>query len=139
MKDKEVKIDPIFQQLIEKALINENRPFQFIGNLQERSVTKTCIHATKKVIKLFKQLEKSSALTYSELIKQGRQNVDVLLAHIQFKQCVKFYEKELITLKDMLKEYRAYVLSGNLMKTLLGIYRSEQDMIDYRTIPWSLF
>lgn len=139
MEDEEVKIDPIFKQLVEKALANENQPFQFIGSLAELSVAKTCIGATKKIVKLFKSLETNSALTYVELIKQGKQSTEVLLAHIQFKQCVKFYEKELATLKDMIKEYHAYVFGGNVMKTLLGIYRAEKDMVDYRTLPWRLF
>ena len=139
MEDEEVKIDPIFKQLVEKALANENQPFQFIGSLAEWSAAKTCIGATKKIIKLFKSLATNSALTYVELIKQGKQSTEVLLAHIQFKQCVKFYEKELATLKDMIKEYHAYVFGGNVMKTLLGIYRAEQDMVDYRTLPWRLF
>ena len=39
----------------------------------------------------------------------------------------------------MLKEYRAYVFGGNIMKTLLGFYRAEDDMVDYRTLPWKLF
>ena len=139
MENREVNIDPIFKQLVEKALANENQPFQFIGNLTEWNVAKTCIRATKKIIKLFKSLEEESAMTYVELIKHGRQSTEVLLAHMQFKQCVKFYEKELFTLKDMLKEYHAYVFGGNIMKTLLGIYRDEADMVDYRTLPWRLF
>ena len=139
MEDEEVKIDPTFKQLVEKALANENQPFQFIGSLTEWSVAKTCISATKKIIKLFKNLETNSAITYVELIKQGKQSTEVLLAHIQFKQCVKFYEKELATLKDMIKEYHAYVFGGNVMKTLLGIYRAENEMVDYRTLPWKLF
>ena len=139
MENEEVKIDPTFKQLVEKALANENQSFQFIGNLTEWSIAKTCVRATKKIIKLFKSLEENSALTYVELIKYGKQSTEVLLANIQFKQCVKFYEKELATLKDMLKEYHAYVFGGNLMKTLLGVYRAEEDMVDYRTLPWRLF
>ena len=139
MENKEVKIDPMFKQLVDKALANENQEFEFIGSLAERSAAKICINATKKVISLFKKLEESSAMTYVDLIKQGKQNTEVLLANIQFKQCVKFYEKELATLKDMLKEYHAYVWGGNLMKTLLGIRRTENEMVDYRTLPWKLF
>lgn len=139
MEEKEIKIDPVFQQLVEKALTNKNQPFQFISCLEDRAVAKTCINATKKIIKLFKKLEDSSAMTYVELIKHGKQSTEVLLAHVQFKQCVKFYEKELFTLKDMLKEYHAYVWGGNLMKTLLGIRRAEHEMTDYRKLPWKLF
>ena len=139
MEKEELKIDPTFKLLVETALANENQPFQFIGSLAEWSAAKTCISATKKIVKLFKNLEENSAKSYVELIKNGKQSTEVLLANIQFKQCVKFYEKELDTLKDMLKEYHAYVFGGNVIKTLLGIYRSEQDMVDYRTLPWKLF
>lgn len=139
MEKEEFKIDPTFKQLVETALANESQPFQFIGSLAEWSAAKTCVSATKKIVKLFKNLEENSAISYVELIKNGKQNIEVLLANIQFKQCVKFYEKELATLKDMLKEYHAYVFGGNVIKTLLGIYRSEQDMVDYRTLPWKLF
>lgn len=139
MEEKEFKIDPMFKELVEKALANENQDFQFIGNLTEWNVAKTCVRATKKIIKLFKGLEENSAQAYVELIKHGKQSTEVLLAHIQFKQCVKFYEKELFTLKDMLSEYKAYVWGGHVCRTLLGIYREEKDMVDYRKLPWSLF
>ena len=139
MEKEEFNIDQAFKQLVETALANDSQPFQFIGSLAERSAAKTCVRATKKVVKLFKGLEENSAKSYVELIKNGKQSTEVLLANIQFKQCVKFYEKELATLKDMLKEYNAYVFGGNVIKTLLGIYRSEQDMVDYRTLPWKLF
>ena len=139
MEKEKFNADHALKQLIETALANDSQPFQFIGSLAEWSTAKACIRATKKVVKLFKSLEENSAKSYVELIKNGKQSTEVLLANIQFKQCVKFYEKEVAILKDMLKEYRAYVFGGNVIKTLLGIYRSEQDMVDYRTLPWKLF
>lgn len=139
MEKEEFNIDNAFKQLVETALANENQPFQFIGSLAEWSAAKTCVKATKKVVKLFKSLEENSAASYVELIKKGKQSAEVLLAHLQFKRCAEFYEKEVATLKDMLKEYRAYVFGGNIMKTLLGFYRAEDDMVDYRTLPWKLF
>ena len=139
MEKEEFNIDPMFKRLVETALAGESQPFQLIGSLDEWSAAKTCVRATKKVVKLFKSLEGDSAASYVELIKKGKQSAEVLLAHLQFKRCVEFYEKEVATLKDMLKEYRAYVFGGNLMKTLLGFYRAEDDMVDYRTLPWKLF
>ena len=139
MEKEKFNADHALKQLIETALANDSQPFQFIGSLAEWGAAKACVRATKKVVKLFKNLEENSAKSYVELIKNGKQSTEVLLANIQFKQCVKFYEKEVATLKDMLKEYRAYVFGGNVIKTLLGIYRSEQDMVDYRTLPWKLF
>lgn len=139
MEQEKFNIDHAFRQLVETALAGESQPFQLIGSLDEWSAAKTCVKVTKKVVRLFKRLEENSAVSYVELIKKGKQNAEVLLAHLQFKRCVEFYEKEVATLKDMLKEYRAYVFGGNLMKTLLGFYRAEDDMVDYRTLPWKLF
>jgi len=137
--ENEIKIDPMFKEIVERALNNDHQPFEFIGNLTERSVAKTCVSATKKIIKLFRQLEENSAYTYVDLIKRGKQSSEILLAHIQFKQCVKFYEKELETLKDMLKEYRAYFWAGHVFSSLLGFYRKDEDKVDYRKLPWSWF
>lgn len=139
MEKEEFEIDPMFKRLVETALAGESQPFQLIGSLDEWSAAKFCVRATKKIVKIFKNLEENSAASYVELIKKGKQSAEVLLAHLQFKRCVEFYEKEVATLKDMLKEYRAYVFGGNLMKTLLGFYRAEDDMVDYRTLPWKLF
>ena len=76
---------------------------------------------------------------YNELIKEGTQSPDALLWCIQFKQCVKFYQKEADILKDMLKEYHAYVFGGNVIKTLLGINRRKEELVDYRKLPLRLF
>ena len=135
----EKRIDPFFAELMTKALAGESSKFELISSLPMRAVTKDFLSGTKKIIKLFKSLVKSSEKAYSEQIKEGKQHLDLLLAHIQFKTCLEFYEKEAATAKDMLKEYHAYVFGGNLMKTICGIPRAEKDMVDYRTLPWSLF
>ena len=135
----EKRIDPLFAELITKALSGESTQFELISSLPMRNVTKDFLSGTKKIIKLFKSLVKNSEKAYSEQIKEGKQQLDLLLAHVQFKACLEFYEQEAATAKDMLKEYHAYVFGGNLMKTILGVPRAEKDMVDYRTLPWSLF
>ena len=136
---KDIKIDPLFLELIQKALEDNKLDFQLIPNNNMYSVTKTFISATKKIIKMFKKLVNSSAEMYSEQIRDGRTDLKLLLAHIQYKECLEFYQNELKTAKSMTQEYRAYVFGGHLMKTILNIPRAEKDMVDYRTLPWSLF
>ena len=139
MEDIEKKIDPLFKELIERAMTNDSKPFEFICCLQERAAVKAYIRATKKVVSLFKNLETQAGLSYASLIMEGKQQSEVLLAYLQFKRCKQFYEKELFTLKDMLSEYRAYVFGGHLASTLLGFYRKDFDKVDYRKLPWKLF
>ena len=139
MAENEVRMDPTLRMLMEKAMKGENNEFEFIKNLQERSVAKTLLHGTKLIVRHFRLLEKSSEAVYNELIKEGKQSPDALLWCMQFKQCVKFYQKEADILKDMLKEYHAYVFGGNVIKTLLGINRRKEELVDYRKLPLRLF
>lgn len=141
MEKEETKTERLFQQLVETAIAGRHRPFEFICDLAERKAVKVCVRATKKVIGMFEGFVDESAKAYAESIKLGKQDPEALLAYSQLKQCMRFYEGELATLKDMLKEYGAYVFGGNLnwLKAIFGIRRSESDMVDYRTLPWSLF
>ena len=135
----EKKIDPLFAELLTKALSGDNSKFELISSEGMWNATRIIAHATKKVVKLFKNLVKNSEETYCEQIRAGEQDLEMLLACLQFRVCLDFYEKELETAKDMLREYRAYVTSGHIIKTILGIPRAEEDMVDYRTLPWKLF
>ena len=135
----EKKIDPFFTELIQKALEGEATPFELISSSSMHTATKVFARATKKVIKMFKTLVQTTCLKYQEQIQTNSQDLQVLLAYVQFNRCVEFYEQELKTAKSMLQEYRAYVTGGHMLKTLLGIPRSEYDMVDYRTLPWRLF
>ena len=133
------QIDPLITELITKALANEQTVFQLIANEGMWKTTRAFIRGTKKVIKLFKSLTKNSELMYCEQIKAGKQDLELLLARIQFGVCTSFYQRELEIAQDMLKEYNAYVFGGHLLKTICGVPRAEKDMVDYRTLPWRLF
>ena len=137
--EQERNIDPLFREIVQKALDNEKTDFQLIPTNEMYSVTKLFVSGTKKIIKMFKQLVRASTEAYAIQILAEETDLKLLMACVQYQQCLDFYENELKTAKSMLQEYRAYVFGGNLTKTLLNIPRAEEDMVDYRTLPWKLF
>lgn len=137
--EEEKKIDPLFAELLTRALSEENSKFELINSEDMWLATRQMKNATKKIIKLFESLLQNSEEMYCTQILSGQQKLDVLLAYLQFGMCLDYYKKELDILKDMLKEYRVYVTSGHIIKTICGIPRAEEDMVDYRTLPWRLF
>jgi hypothetical protein len=39
----------------------------------------------------------------------------------------------------MLDEYRSYIFGGHIWDTLVGNDRTDEDCVDYRTLPWRFF
>lgn len=135
----EKQIDPLFVELVQKAIDDEKTDFQLIPTNEMYGVTRIFAHGTKKVIKMFKNLVVATGEAYAEQIQLGQTDLKLLLAHIQYRHCMEFYQNELKTAKSMMQEYRTYVMSGHILKTALNIPRAEEDMVDYRTLPWSWF
>ena len=131
--------EELFQQLIKKALTGENSKFEFLRCWSDRLVIKQYLVGVNTVLKLFKTVEETAYKTYIEQIKMNIQDVGVVLALKQFRQCRDYYKKEKQIAKDMLSEYRAYVFGGHIWDTLVGNIRKEKDLVDFRTLPISLF
>ena len=137
--DDNAKIDVLIEELMKHALNGKSTEFQLIPSNDMYTATKLFANGVKKVIRMFRDLAKTSGLIYSDSILKEKTDLRLLLEHMQYKQCQKFYEEELKVAKSMLKEYRAYVFSGHVLKTILNMPRAEADMVDYRTLPWKLF
>lgn len=123
------------RELAEIALQGRATEFQLISTPLGYSATRSFAKGMKKTIEAFEQLVKASAEAYSEGIAAGKIDLGMLMAHCQYKTCADFFKTELETAKAMMKEYRMYVMSGHLLKTLIGCPRAQKDMVDYRTLP----
>ena len=78
--------------------------------------------------------------TYAKDILTGEQKLEMLMSMKQFEICYEYYKKECKIAKDMLSEYRAYLSSGHIFDQLvLNNIRSEDDCVDYRELPWTIF
>ena len=138
----EVSEDPkeFFGELVKKALGGKQSDFEFIRTYEMCKVARYYKTSTKRVSKAFKILYKKLMKTYTKDIMTDEQKLEVLMSMKQFEICYEYYKKEYELAKDMLSEYRAYLSSGHIFDQLvLNNIRSEDDCVDYRELPWTIF
>jgi len=131
--------DEFFQMLVKKALKGEHMEKEFICSLRGLSITRGYIKNCQTIINSFISVYNAMQLVYLEQIKLDKQDLDLVISMKQFERCFNFYKEERSIAEDMIKEYRAYVFSGHILDTLLGNPRKEEDLVDFRTIPWKWF
>ena len=138
----EVSEDPkeFFNGLVKKALGGKQSDFEFIRTYEMCKVARDYKISVKRVYKTFKTLYKKLMKTYAKDILTGEQKLEMLMLMKQFEICYDYYKKEYELAKDMLSEYRAYLSSGHIFDQLvLNDIRSDDDCVDYRELPWTIF
>ena len=131
--------EELFIQLMQKALRGESSKFEFLRCWADRLAAKAYLKGVQKVVSIFRNLETTTYKTYLEQIASGSQDLGVILALKQFIACREFYLKEMEIAYDMLDEYKSYIWGGHMIDTLLNNYRTEEDLVDYRTLPVKWF
>ena len=130
----------VFEELVKKALKGKQSDFEFIRTYEMCKVARYYKISVKRVYKTFKTLYKKLMKTYAKDILAGEQKLEMLMSMKQFEICYEYYKKEYELAKDMLSEYRAYLSSGHIFDQLvLNNIRSEDDCVDYRELPWTIF
>ena len=138
----EVSEDPkeFFGELVKKALKGKQSDFEFIRTYEMCKVARYYKISTKRVSKAFKTLYKKLMKTYAKDIMADEQKLEMLMSMKQFEICYDYYKKEYELAKDMLSEYRAYLSSGHIFDQLvLNNIRSDDECVDYRELPWTIF
>ncbi len=125
----------LFRLLIEHARNDAHTEFALIPNIFASFTARTFRKAVKTYAKRFKKLKGIASDEYVSELKKGNSPADLLQLVAVYHECAVYYEQEAKILKEMLKEFRLYVMSGHLLKTLLGASRSKRDMVDYRSLP----
>ena len=130
----------VFEELVKKALKGKQSDFEFIRTYEMSKVARYYKISVKRVSKTFKTLYKKLMKTYAKDILTGEQKLEMLMSMKQFEICYRYYEKECEIAKDMLSEYRAYLSSGHIFDQLvLNSIRSDDECVDYRKLPWTIF
>ena len=138
----ELTEDPkkIFGELVKKALGGKQSDFEFIRTYEACKTARLYKISVKRVFKAFKTLYKKLMKTYAKDVIAGEQKLEMLMSMKQFEICYSYYKKEYELAKDMLSEYRAYLSSGHIFDQLvLNSVRSDDDCVDYRELPWTIF
>ena len=130
----------VFEELVKKALKGKQSDFEFIRTYEMCKVARYYKISVKRVYKTFKTLYKKLMKTYAKDILAGEQKLEMLMSMKQFEICYDYYKKEYELAKDILSEYRAYLSSGHIFDQLvLNSVRSDDDCVDYRELPWTIF
>ena len=130
----------VFEELVKKALEGKQSDFEFIRTYEMCKVARYYKISVKRVSKTFKTLYKKLMKTYAKDILTGEQKLEMLMSMKQFEICYDYYKKEYELAKDMLSEYRAYLSSGHIFDQLvLNDVRSDDECVDYRELPWTIF
>ena len=130
----------VFEELVKKALKGKQSDFEFIRTYEMCKVARYYKISVKRVYKTFKTLYKKLMKTYAKDILTGEQKLEMLMSMKQFEICYEYYKKEYELAKDMLSEYRAYLSSGHIFDQLvLNDVRSDDECVDYRELPWTIF
>lgn len=130
----------VFEELVKKALKGKQSDFEFIKTYEMCKVARYYKISVKRVYKTFKTLYKKLMKTYAKDILAGEQKLEMLVSMKQFEICYDYYKKEYEIAKDMLHEYRSYLFGGHIFKQLvLNDVRTDDDCVDYRELPWSIF
>ena len=130
----------VFEELVKKALKGKQSDFEFIKTYEMCKVARYYKISVKRVYKTFKTLYKKLMKTYAKDILAGEQKLEMLMSMKQFEICYDYYKKEYELAKDMLSEYRAYLSSGHIFDQLvLNSVRPDDECVDYRELPWTIF
>lgn len=135
----EEKSDKTFEMLVKQALEGKQSDFEFVRNLAGLKVLNIYIRGMRKVVKSFKTTRDAMMRLYMKQVEQGKQDIELTFAVMQFTRCIEYYSKELAIAKDMRKEYKTYVMSGHLLDTLFGYTRPDSDLVDFRKLPVKWF
>lgn len=130
----------VFEELVKKALKGKQSDFEFIKTYEMCKVARYYKISVKRVSKTFKTLYKKLMKAYAKDIRTDEQKLEMLMSMKQFEICYRYYEKECEIAKDMLDEYRAYLTSGHIFDQLvLNGVRPDDECVDYRKLPWTIF
>lgn len=128
-----------FDELVGRAMRGEASKFEFIRDLTTFRTARAYKRGVGKIARLFGKLAEGLVRQCAALVREGAQDVDALLAAKRFEICRDHYAAEAAVAKDMLSEFKAYLRSGHVIRTLLGGYRPDEECVDYRTLPFRLF
>ena len=132
--------EKFFEAVVKKALSGKHSGFEFIRTYEACETARLYKISVKRLSKVFKNLYKELMKTYAKDIMTDEQKLEMLMSMKQFEICYNYYKKEYELAKDMLSEYRAYLSSGHIFDQLvLNDIRPDDDCVDYRELPWTIF
>lgn len=125
------------KSLIRRALAEDHSEFELITCYFELRTVRKQKRAMRALSRCYRKAAKDFMKKYATDLANGEESAVTLMAGKTLMIASDFYEDEARLFKDMIKEYRCYLASGHLWKTLLlDFHRPEDDMTDWRELPF---
>lgn len=120
-------------EIIERANAGKHMPFEYIRNWTDYRRRKVSRHALKLLIESLTYNTNSMLDQHCKAVINGCSDISQLLVRNVLLQTIKFYENELAMIEDMINEYEAYLMDGNMLDSwLFNEYRPLSECWDRR-------
>lgn len=130
MKDKETQ--QLIISVLEFARDTKPSEFRLLRTWSEYSTYKRKRSAYKLLVRGLTKTSDRLFKKYCYGICIGEGNINQLLAYQQLQQTLQFYQHEVDVFTDIIYEFEAYLMEGNLLGSFMGEIRSISDMHDFR-------
>ena len=111
----------LVQEIIKKAQEGKAHPFRPILYWSEFRYYRKWVFSTKIVIKILLDSANNLFKEYCEDVIAGISDITKLLAYYELLDITAFYENDLITIQQMLKDYREY-LDTTSFRNMFGAF-----------------
>ena len=125
-ENEETKAEQI-QDLIDRAVSNDHSKVEKINNLNEYFAAKSL---AKGLFKLSRSFSAAARIAYKEYIDKLKVRFDDLQLLIDYRTlslCNEFYYEEYLRVFSSIEEYRNYLSLNNLIRSIMGHDRRDDD------------
>ena len=122
----------LLNEILEYAESNDPVTFKLIQTEKEYFSLRSYRRTVKLIINSLRSGNKKLLKGYCKEVEQGTASIQKLLAYRKIVNIINVYNRDLVTINDMLDEYETYLISGNLADLLLGETRPDDKLYDHR-------
>lgn len=111
--------EEFISEVLTKAGSGKHRQFQLLRNWKEYANARQARRTLKLLTLSIKKSSRKFFKRYCTDITTGNTDIVKLLAYCAIADVLKYYEEELSIVNEMIYEYEAYLMEGNLLWTWL--------------------
>lgn len=122
----------LLSELYAYAESGKQTKFRLLQNWQEYNTYKHIRRSTEAVVNLMQASAEKQLKDYCAAVRAGSANFYDLLALKSIIKILNCYTREYNTITDMVREYEAYIMEGNLLDAYFGEQRPAEHQFDFR-------
>lgn len=121
----------MIEKLIKHALTGESTKFELLRSWREYKYYKSIIKSYKSVLAGLKPGANRLYNSYCDDVASGKGTASKVTAYKQMLDVLNFYENEISTISDMVREYQLYLFDGHFIASFFGEQRDYRNLVNY--------